>query len=100
HTRSYGDWSSDVCSSDLKQKLLILAHFAGRVACRNYGPLYSFILSSLRYSVFLSMPRICAARLLFPPVAASTRRICSVSASASEIGRASCRERVWVSGGH
>ena len=36
---------------------------------------YSFILSSFRYSVFRSMPRICAALLLFPPVAVSTRRI-------------------------
>ena len=39
--------------------------------------------SSLRYSVFRSMPRILAARLLLPPVAASTRRICSASVSAS-----------------
>src|SRR5437867_6329903 len=28
HTRSYGDWSSDVCSSDLNQNL----EYAGRVA--------------------------------------------------------------------
>ena len=36
---------------------------------------YSFIRSSLRYSVFRSMPSMAAARLLLPPVAASTRRI-------------------------
>src|SRR6202046_3153940 len=26
HTRSYGDWSSDVCSSDLKASLRFLSH--------------------------------------------------------------------------
>src|SRR5215471_19742036 len=44
---------------------------------------HSFMRSNLRYSVLRSMPRICAALLLLPPVAASTLRIWSSSASAS-----------------
>src|SRR5437867_8503021 len=33
HTRSYGDWSSDVCSSDLSRRQLIDPHFFSR--CRD-----------------------------------------------------------------
>jgi hypothetical protein len=36
---------------------------------------YTFILSNFRYNVFRSIPKICAALLLLPPVADSTRRI-------------------------
>src|ERR1035437_9379375 len=43
---------------------------------------YSFIRSSLRYRVFRSLPRICAALLLLTPVAASTSRILSSWTSA------------------
>ena len=49
---------------------------------------------SFRYSVLRSMPRTCGARLLFPPVAASTRRICSDSASARMVARLHGRQGV------
>src|SRR5437867_7670271 len=81
HTRSYGDWSSDVCSSDLSRLgeaivpalpveagVLVDAGAAGIAAARAIGDVV---------------------------VEAPPRAIAGVGAI--EIGRASCRERVWMS---
>src|SRR5207248_7862427 len=36
HTRSYGDWSSDVCSSDLDKTLIPVQETAGLIPNINY----------------------------------------------------------------
>src|SRR5207248_4573677 len=66
HTRSYGDWSSDVCSSDLPRS------DRSRRLPTGAGLVLEFLSS-------------CRSRT-------GSRRH-------REIGRASCRERVWISGG-
>src|SRR5437867_12176284 len=68
HTRSYGDWSSDVCSSDLT--------------------------ASIRRAISVACWMSCAA-----PVVTFSGPNTSSSATRPQIGRASCRERVEVSGG-
>src|SRR5688500_20230316 len=65
HTRLQGDWSSDVCSSDLETTTLLLDERATRLKRRMLA---------------------CFA----------TQR---ESLAVSQIGRASCRERVWISAG-
>src|SRR5207248_8417084 len=37
HTRSYGDWSSDVCSSDLNDLAVLAAHDPGLGTCGKDG---------------------------------------------------------------
>src|SRR5437867_1847631 len=86
HTRSYGDWSSDVCSSDLPRCMT--------PSCARYwtgdGP-----------SGCTAIPRARSASANGPaPLrtsALSSRD--SATCTASEIGRASCRERGEGSGG-
>src|SRR5206468_12196475 len=75
HTRSDRDWSSDVCSSDL------VAPHAGMDE-----------LGARRRGDGVGHRRL--ARLLEPR---GERRFGAMD-RAREIGRASCRERVWVSG--
>src|SRR5262245_65458597 len=70
HTRCLSDWSSDVCSSDLGY---VHDHRVGTVRVRR-----------LRH--------VDIARRLEPRIHAARQRI-------SEIGRASCRERVEISDG-
>src|SRR5207248_8378462 len=74
HTRSYGDWSSDVCSSDLV------------IVKRLFGPNHA------RERLALD-----AARVLVRQVGLQ-RRIKFVSLTQPQIGRASCREREKISG--
>src|SRR5207248_4167714 len=83
HTRSYGDWSSDVCSSDLKGS-------AWKVAARYQKEKKQEIEISGDCDVFVSFnheaPLFCAAPLgilvvLFPFITPH-----------SKIGRASCRK--------
>src|SRR5207248_3863216 len=79
HTRSYGDWSSDVCSSDLGEstplrRRLEIANYRG-----GFAPSASVMKSERRSCEPL-------AREMWPwPV---------VSSASRKIGRASCRERV------
>src|SRR5207248_4965403 len=40
HTRSYGDWSSDVCSSDLRKKLYITGGIGARRKGEAFGDNY------------------------------------------------------------
>src|SRR5207248_4735442 len=96
HTRSYGDWSSDVCSSDLRTiaEDQILQHQSGRV------PLDSFCVEPGRWSrrgwesdsTFSGSTWGLASKDL--KLAARLH-----SNQREEIGRASCRERVEGAGG-
>src|SRR5207249_9349625 len=87
HTRSKRDWSSDVCSSDLARVGTVGCSDAARCVRSRYreGP-----------------------RRSRPPPASRTERhriyehdhlALDRRQSAEEIGRASCRERVWIGGG-
>src|SRR5207249_9708009 len=86
HTRSKRDWSSDVCSSDLD-------HGQGRV-CVDQGPLFDSTgptcvgacTSACAIEMALAQP-LCTGENVPPTL---MQRL----ASAQEIGRASCRERV------
>src|SRR3712207_9574006 len=78
HTRYWRDWSSDVCSSDLAAEL------AGRRA-------------------ELDRARVCLATLArragrYAEARALLRTVLETTAEREEIGRASCRERVEISG--
>src|SRR5690606_40689089 len=88
HTRFSRDWSSDVCSSDLsllvtqerKRKADLLAYLnevdrRKLYAKEGYSSLFRYLTEKHRYSESSALKRIQAARL------------------ASQIGRASCRER-------
>src|SRR5207249_7513425 len=89
HTRSKRDWSSDVCSSDLRSLQL---------AVRPFVLLWAF-LEKIALAVF--------GRLQWSPPQWFTRSRAATSdfhrvhpritASGIEIGRASCRERVEMS---
>src|SRR5690348_18175292 len=84
HTRWTGDWSSDVCSSDLN---LIDAFQAEGV------PVRVLVDAQLRFEEYLLL-RIVPDRIgvSLPPLVVRFRVV-------DQIGRASCRERVWSSGG-
>src|SRR5205807_3922360 len=90
HTRLQGDWSSDVCSSDLNLR-------RGKDYFWNRPPFY-------RDEYELGMPRVCQAheqcknswRELTPdPPQAVLIGDGIVLGIGVKIGRASCRERVW-----
>src|SRR5688500_19618977 len=70
HTRLQGNWSSDVCSSDLSG---------------GHGP---FALGGDGDEPATGVDRGCRARQARRPVAPR---------AGGQIGRASCRERVWIS---
>src|SRR5438094_9887543 len=76
HTRSYGDWSSDVCSSDLDRAV------TRRIA-----------LSAVRLTTVLTTVADVQLSLFAAPAPVA------VVQRAAEIGRASCRERAAVSDG-
>src|SRR5256885_5755104 len=79
HTRLQGDWSSDVCSSDLSAVRLVTTPFTGAVTvvyCR-----FSFAASSSAFFCSTKAKADCARER----VAATCW---------GQIGRASCRERV------
>src|SRR5690349_24062180 len=79
HTRSLRDWSSDVCSSDLRTvvraSLLVAANLQGR---SNDRPPRDPVLVSSGFAVNDTAGKTLA------------------GAGAREIGRASCRERAWM----
>src|SRR5437867_4608831 len=80
HTRSYGDWSSDVCSSDLGNGVKFTGCSSGPWECR-------------------TRPRIARSGTPRKENAARPSEgsdICRSPSRPAEIGRASCRERVEV----
>src|SRR5690606_40317945 len=91
HTRFSRDWSSDVCSSDLKIQ-------------RSNQHLHSSFLNFWRWNVFQNhiKQRLDVIRLVFPIVAhpvmlCRTINSWEIKLPFFEIGRASCRERWWIS---
>src|SRR5699024_11460587 len=88
HTRSKRDWSSDVCSSDLTLALSVCCEWLLKVALPGDG-----------VSVWFSS----ACAMLLPHANASEPQKAHTGVLAilwhSEIGRASCRDRVEVEGG-
>src|SRR5207245_7106136 len=90
HTRCYRDWSSDVCSSDLQQEMCFLQAHADSAEAH-------FLLG------FILFREIGAQWLETGKTQEGSSRYNSGNATgllaefrdAKEIGRASCRERVW-----
>src|SRR5690606_40506134 len=86
HTRFSRDWSSDVCSSDLSgtlnEEVLISRKLADRLQLKLGDRFNSFFLKDGD-----------------PSQIPNNRRFDIVGIYDSEIGRASCRERVEISGG-
>src|SRR5437867_13008030 len=78
HTRSYGDWSSDVCSSDLMIAADSMRH----------ADVVSQIISwtELPHEPTLNVPK----KEFLDAI---------LQIEDKEIGRASCRERVWITAG-
>src|SRR5207248_8163545 len=84
HTRSYGDWSSDVCSSDLPGGPVGLGDELG-VDQEDPGPGGEAIPGAvLGLEALGDVGRVCGPE----------RREQALLLQAEEIGRASCRERV------
>src|SRR5437762_13739334 len=81
HTRYIGDWSSDVCSSDLNST----------PPCKGFESIAVQPCAKLRVSMRKNDGELRG----FPQF----RRCSSEGPFLSEIGRASCRERVYVSVG-
>src|SRR5437762_6269421 len=81
HTRYIGDWSSDVCSSDLIA--LLIGYTSNLVVLYKLGVVGNHYLEGIFYSL---------------TVFAVFGVLVSVPAAIlPEIGRASCRERVYIS---
>src|SRR5690606_41066583 len=79
HTRFSRDWSSDVCSSDLRQVVLQ----AGDERCADEGPRQRAETADYHHQEELDGQQ---------QVETLRRQVAD-----QQIGRASCRERVWVS---
>src|SRR5438093_3281249 len=97
HTRSVSDWSSDVCSSDLlRQGAITLRQLVD--AGRSIGP-------GKRLGTILVEQGILDPKDLVRVVVDQTQEIIygaflwTEGEYRLEIGRASCRERVYISGG-
>src|SRR5207248_8411986 len=95
HTRSYGDWSSDVCSSDLSQP-----DTPGKLVAHAYS------YEHLELGGYELLRRV-AERASDEETADVARRIAAEEEQMAgrlaanfdrEIGRASCRERVEIEG--
>src|SRR5256885_12240165 len=82
HTRLQGDWSSDVCSSDLKEVI----RFKARVAQEYAELVYNGLWFSAHHQDLATYVRSAALR--------QRRGPCAPRPRGREIGRASCRERV------
>src|SRR5437868_11171918 len=86
HTRSKRDWSSDVCSSDLPAILWSL--FAGALLL---GAMFVLPIGGGDMPVVISI-----LNSLTGLAAALTGFVLHNQMLVVEIGRASCRERVWI----
>src|SRR5207248_7910400 len=89
HTRSYGDWSSDVCSSDLTSGAA-----APAPASSPPSPPPGY-----QQTVHRRRSERCAPRPQFGSRGDTAGSPSARCRSAAEIGRASCRERVEGGGG-
>src|SRR5256885_6702937 len=80
HTRLQGDWSSDVCSSDLSDRLLLFLGFRQRhvAVCAEV----------LRVPLLVQSQRLIEGRVLHQMLGEM------MGTQVAQIGRASCRERV------
>src|SRR5699024_11471990 len=97
HTRSKRDWSSDVCSSDLEQNIYFNDTNEGTIELD--GGTGEEIIT---YTVNIrSNDSNCSSDLLrtFEFVTPKRNPYSGLLACEGEIGRASCRERVWGEGG-
>src|SRR5207245_3402342 len=99
-TRCYRDWSSDVCSSDLA-----MAHpstpartIAARLFRAAVLSVASLLLSTCARDV-TAPPAPTELAFLQQPENLLAGHQFSQTVKVREIGRASCRERVWVAGG-
>src|SRR5690606_40299400 len=89
HTRFSRDWSSDVCSSDLGGRGV-----EGKIAAAHYCRIHR-------------VPFLGIGLGMQSAVIEYARHVCGLSDASSteldpdtpQIGRASCRERVWISSG-
>src|SRR5690606_39897813 len=82
HTRFSRDWSSDVCSSDLIALMGVM------------GPGFGNLILALVYKEWVTPSRIVRGEVL---AAKNVEYVEAARAVGAQIGRASCRERVWVS---
>src|SRR5207248_6326747 len=96
-TRSYGDWSSDVCSSDLfdfehNVEVALSAAVGARFAFARHAQARAGIDAGRNAQLdgFLAFDAALSAALRAALFHDLTRAL------AREIGRASCRERVWI----
>src|SRR5207248_5075934 len=85
HTRSYGDWSSDVCSSDLIQILQAIDDFL-------IPPALPESLDEDLYHIRMIPIR----RGMLQKIARFVEQLEIIEIPAEQIGRASCRERVEI----
>src|SRR5207248_8762186 len=93
HTRSYGDWSSDVCSSDLSYIMPLI--FIVII------PAIAAMLPGVELTPKLALVPILNVSLLCKELVIGTYHwnyiaIIFASTCVYEIGRASCRERVEI----
>src|SRR5207245_7814414 len=82
HTRCYRDWSSDVCSSDLPASCagsVIIEHTADNLGTT------TIVRSMLNYNTAST-------------TGGGVYNAAGSTLTVNQIGRASCRERVWISG--
>src|SRR5207248_8948010 len=93
HTRSYGDWSSDVCSSDLTagQMVRVRTVYAAGGCCSTI-PLSGRSATEVVLAINVWHLPGQNQRLPLPPESGANDRHRPV-----KIGRASCRERVYIS---
>src|SRR5207248_4679944 len=89
HTRSYGDWSSDVCSSDLGVDRANAWHIVRKAALDSMPALRRSVLEELHRAEAATDTNAVAKAVRYP---SSTTRRALEDLTAHEIGRASCRE--------
>src|SRR5207248_4905502 len=93
--RSYGDWSSDVCSSDLEYRF-VAPDNGVLTAVFNESPLKRAVEITERRYARPTVSRTFEGRDRFAPAAAWIAKgvdLSTLGRSAGKIGRASCRER-------
>src|SRR5699024_11922692 len=95
HTRSKRDWSSDVCSSDLSQGWKLEVMDANITGIGGYKEVIMMITGDKVYSKLKYESG--AHRVQRVPETESQGRVHTSTATVVvKIGRASCRERVWI----
>src|SRR5438874_7055477 len=94
HTRSLRDWSSDVCSSDLGD----VRDDGPRKGTGDRDPEHEeeCCVQALQSAISVARAIFGSSETIASTPSAARRRISSCS-FAVQIGRASCRERVWIS---